>query len=252
MTQELLSRLTLILSLGFEFFILILLIRRHVNRRFFWFFVYISFQIFEAVVRLSTFGGNGNLYGKVYWTTDLADTIFLIVAFRESFLNALRPYTRLHWFFKAVWICVGLGLVYAVFRSWYMPSVYEPNREISAVVNVNVAVNYSLSLVGILYLALVAFLQIREHQWESAIILGFTVIFIVSSFAYVPFLKIRFGLLGRWLPGLAYVLAATIWAVGLWRPEPVVATPVKNLHEKDLELLNRYATIVDLIFKRKR
>jgi hypothetical protein len=133
-----------------------------------------------------------------------------------------------------------------------MPSLYESVRKVSAIVNLDVAVDYSLGLVGVLYLALVAFLRIREHQWESAIILGFTVDFIVSSFSYVPFLKIRPGLLGRWLPPFGFLLALAIWAVGLWRQEPAVAVPVKNLHEKDLELLNRYATIVDLIFKRKR
>jgi hypothetical protein len=251
MTQSLLTKLTLITTIVLQFLILMLLIRRHLNRRFFWFLLYTFFQICEAAV-LFYVSGDFVLNWKVYWTTNVAEMAFQIAAFRESFLNALGPYTRLRWFFRAVSLCVGLGLAYAAFRAWYLPPFEAPHRGVSAIVNLNVAVDYSLSIVGILYLALVVFLRIREHRWESAIVLGFTVVCVVSSFSYVPFFKIRFGLLGRWFPPFGFLLGATIWTVGLWRPEPTVAAPVKNLHEKDLELLNRYATIMDLILKRKR
>jgi hypothetical protein len=250
MTQAQLAQISLVTSIFLQLLVFILLIRRHLNRRLLWFFIYIVFQICEAAVRFSG-SGNNDLYAKVYWATDLADMVMGIVAFRESFLNTFRPYTRLRWFLKTIWLGVGLALAYAAFRAWYLPSLFWIDREI-LMVNINVAVDYSLSVVGILYLAFVAFLRIKEYRWESVIILGFTVNHIISSFGYVSFLKTRFGPLSRWLPALGYLLGATIWAVGLWRPEPAVVAPVKNLHEKDLELLNRYATIMDLIFKRKR
>jgi hypothetical protein len=251
MTHALLTQLTLILSIVLQLFILTLLIRRRLKQRFFWFFIYILFQICEAAVRFSV-AANKNLYGKVYWSTDLADLVLGVIAFRESFLNVLRPYTRLRWFVKTVWGCIGFGLFYAAFRTWAVASSKFTD---SAFIGFEVAVNYSLSAAGILYLALVIFLQIKEQQWESAIVLGFTIYSIVGSCGYIAFsvFGANYSFVSTWITALGYLLGATIWAVGLWRPEPAVVAPVKNLHEKDLELLNRYATIMDLIFnKRKR
>lgn len=252
MIESLLTKLSFGLSISLQIFILVLIFRRRVKRRFLWFFVYILYEICESVARFSVFDNAFSvLYNKVYWTTDVADLIFGAIAFCESFLNVFRPYTRFRWFTAIIWICIGSGLMYAAFRIWALPPVTSAHQTL---VVLNVAEDYSLGAAGILYLALIVLLQIKQHQWESAVILGFTVYFIFSSGGYIAFsvFGANYSFVSSWLPAVGYLLGATIWAVGLWRPEPAVAAPVKNLHEKDLELLNRYATIMDLIFKRKR
>jgi hypothetical protein len=252
MTESVLTKLSFGLSISLQILVLVLISRKRLKRRFLWFFAYILYEICESVARFSVFDNTFSvLYNKVYWTTDVADLIFGAIAFCESFLNVFRPYTRFRWFTAIVWICIGSGLLYAAFRIWALPPVTSTHQTL---VVLNVAEDYSLGAAGILYLALIVFLQIKEHQWESAVILGFTVYFIFGSGGYLAFsvFGAHYPLVSNWLPFLGFLLGATIWVVGLWRQEPAVAVPVKNLHEKDLELLNRYATIVDLIFKRKR
>lgn len=248
--EALLTNLSFVVSISLQLVVLAILIRRRLRRRFFWFFVYILYEVLESLVRLAV-SGNQSLYLKVYWSTEVADSTFAIMAVRESFLNVFKPYTRLRWFTRTVWTCIAFALSYAVFKAWAFPPV-EPSRAIWAIIGLDVAMAYCLSVVGILYLALIWLLKIRKYRWESAVILGFTVNVSVSVFGYLTrsVFGTRLRILSEWLPAVGYIMGATIWALGLWRREPKASEPTRELQKEDLETLDRHITIMDRILKR--
>jgi hypothetical protein len=252
MMEALLAKLSFVVSIGLQAVILAILISRHLRKRFFWFFVYILYEVLESIIRLSV-SADQSWYLRVYWLTEVADAILSLVAFGESFLNVFRPYTRLRWFMRIVWSGIGLALLYAIFKAWIFPPI-ESNRAIQVIIGLDVALSYSLSVVGILYLALIWLLQIRKYQWESAVILGFTVNFTVASFGFLTrsVFGTRLSMLSEWLPAVAYIMGAIIWALGLWRREPQVSEPMRELQKEDLETLDRHITIMDRILKRDR
>ena len=250
--EAILTKLSFVVSIGLQVVILAILIRRRLRSRLFWFFIYILYEILESVIRLSV-SGNQDWYLGVYWSTEIADVIFSVVAVRESFLNVFWPYARLRWFTRTVWSCIGLALLYAAFKAWVFPPV-ESSRKVVAIIGTEVAVDYSLTVVGILYLALIVLLKMKKYRWESAVIVGFTINVSVAIFGNLTrsvFGK-KFIVLSNWLPAVAYIAGEIIWVLGLWRLEPEVQGPIRELNESDLEMLDRYSKMFDRIFKRKR
>src|SRR5438045_1975169 len=171
--EALLTKLSSGISIALELFILHLLIKHRLQRRFFWFFAYTVYELIESTVRLGV-SGNRTLYFAVYWWTEIGDVAFSVLAFRESFLNVFREYTRLRWFVSIVWGCIASALLYALFKALLFPPV-QANRRGAIIIGLEVAVNFALAVVGILYFLLTGFFKIKEHQWESGIISGFTI-----------------------------------------------------------------------------
>lgn len=248
--EALLNKFVLALSIGLQVVILFVLIKRRLLRRFFWFSIYIGYVLIEAALRLSV-AGNIGLYFKIYWLTDIGTVIFAVLAVRESFLNVFGVYTRFRWFTRIVWGCVGMALLYSVYRAWVLPPV-NASRLGAVVADLELAVNYSLAFVGILYFLFVKFQKIREHQWESAIISGFSTIGILSSIAVLA--RSVFGPrpFTKWIEPVAYILAEIEWALVLGRPERETPKWVqkRELTIDDLTRLDQYIRALERILGR--
>lgn len=245
----LLTKLYFVTSMGLQLLILYLLIRARLQRRFFWFLGYILYELCEAALRLAVAGEP--LYKRVYWVTAIGGAIFSVLAVSESFLNVFREYARLRWFAWTVWSCVGLALLYSLLKTWILPPVGATRIGVVAYA-LEATVDYSLTAVGLLYLALVLFFGIKEHQWETGIISGFTIVTGVAVFGVL--IRSAFGpnlSLFQWIPAVAYILGEIEWAMVLNRPERPVRVPAHNLIIDDLTNLNQYSRVLRRLFGRK-
>lgn len=250
--EALLNKFVLALSIGLQVLILItlILVRRRLQRRFLWFLSYIAYELIATVLRLSV-AGNKAIYFNVFWLTAIGGVVFSVLAVRESFLNVFWTYTRFRWFTRVVWGCVALALLYAAFRAWASPPVHA-SRTGAIIVALELALNYSLALVGILYFLLVRFEKIKQYQWESGIISGFMTIGIVSAVGALA--RSVFGLqaFSQWAAPVAYLLAEIEWALVLSQPERETSKWVqkRELTIDDLTRLDQYIKALERILGR--
>jgi hypothetical protein len=240
---------TIIVAVGvcLQAIILFLLLRSRGNRQFPWFFVYISYSLLESVLRLVARGfgsGYGRLYYNVYYWSEIGEVLLAVMAVRESFLNVFRAYTKLRWFLITVWGSVALALAYALARAIFAPPVSATRRG-AVIIGLEVAVNYSLAAVGIVYLAMLVLAQIREHQWETGIVAGFTIYYSIGVFTFLLLSRFghKYGIVD-WIGSLAYIIAEIQWAVVLSCPERKALSPNRNLSIADLTRLGEYIKIL--------
>jgi len=174
--------------------------------------------------------------------------LFVVLAVRESFLNVFRPYTRLRLFTGTVWVCVGLALLYAVLKAWLFPPV---NRgwQTAAIIGLELAEQYSLCAVGILYFACMRLFRIRGYQWESGIMLGFTIYMALAPGGFLTrsILGTRFRLVSEWLPAVAYIMGEATWVLTLSRSEPQPGS-APALTVDHLEVLEDYVKALGRLF----
>ena len=250
--EILLTKVVLALSIGLQLFILIVLLRRPLQRRLFWFLTYIAYELIEAGLRFGA-AGHGRLYFYLYWWTAVGGAILSVLAVRESFVNVFWMYGRFRWFTRIIWGCVGLALAYSVFRAWSSPPV-RASRLGTVISDLELAVNYSLAFVGILYFALVKFEKVKQRQWESGVISGFSTIAVLSSIAVLT--RFVFGprTFNQWIEPAAYILAEIEWAVVLSRPEREAPKWIreKKLAVDDLTRFDEYITVLERLLGRRR
>jgi hypothetical protein len=251
----LLNKLALAVTIGLQLVIIIVLVEKRLQRRFLWFLAYIAYDALEAVVRLSVAmiaGSAGDLYFNVYWLTTVGGLALAVLAVRESFLNVFRAYTRLSWFLWAVWGCIGLALLYAVFKAWVFPP-FPAKRSSVIIIGLTLAVDYTLAAIGLLYFALTAFFRIKDRQWESGILAGFTVymIFDIMSLVARSVVGLEFKTAREWAPAIAYLLAEIGWAVVLSRPERKAQGQELNLTVDDLTKLDHHIAVLARLLGRR-
>lgn len=249
--EALLTKLSHALPIALDVLIIFWLIRRKLRRRFFWFLVYIVYELIESVLRLSV-SGNRILYSKIYWWTEVGDVTFTVLAFRESFLNVFRKYTRLRWFVAVIWSLIGAALLYALFKALIVPPL-QANRRGAIIISLEVAINFALGVVATLYFALISLLKIKGRRWESGIISGFTiyVALAISGFVIRSIFGMRFPIINAWIFAIGYILAELTWALHLSRPEPTVPVPTRELTIDDLTKLEQYSRTLERLLGKK-
>lgn len=244
--DALLNKLVIAVSIGLQLFILFTVIRKRLHRRFLWFELYIIYELCEAAVRF-TVAGNKAVYFNVYWLTAVGGVAFSVLAIRESFLNVFRAYTRLRWFVWFVWGCIGLAVLYAVFKAWVFPPT-PASRRGAVIIGLQLGVDFTVAVIGLVYFGLVRFFRIRNHQWESGIMAGFLIyaVFELLPLASRSIYGTRFKTAREWVPAIAYIIAEIGWAVVLSRPERKISRPgdltVDDLAQldQDSEFLARF------------
>lgn len=246
----LLNKLAIGVSIGLQLIILHVLIRKRLYHRFLWFLIYIAYALIEAILRLWV-AGNRALYYNVYWLTTIGDVSFSVLAFWESFVNVFRAYTRVRWFAWTVWGCIGLAVMYAVFKAWFFPPNPATTRG-AIIIGLQLGVDYTVAVIGLLCFGLMRFLKIKGREWESAIIFGFAIYATFEILALVSqsVFGTRFKTAREWLPAIAYIFAEIQWAVALRRPEYKVS-PTRDLTVDDLAQLDEYSEFLARFLGRK-
>lgn len=249
--DTLLNQAAIVVTTVLQLLILFILIRRKLTRRFFWFFIYLAYEVIESGLRFSVVG-NQRLYVLIYWWTEIGEVTLEVLAFRESFLNVFREYQRLRWFASVVWGCIGAALLYALFKALLFPSGAVTRRG-SIIIGLEVAINLTLVVASILYFILFSFFKIKEHQWESGIISGFSIYVALATGGFLirSLFGMKFKLLNEWLSPVGYLLAEATWALELSRPESDPSEPNRDLAVDDLSTMNHYSRVLRRLLRRK-
>jgi hypothetical protein len=247
----LLTAISLIVTIALQGWILGLLLLRQLRKRFPWFFVYILYALAECILRLVV-SHNHDAYFKVYWSTEIGDVILTILALRESFLAIFLPETKLRWFRALFWGCIALALAYVGWEVWASPP-RQANTLITAILDLEFALDTIISIVGLLYAGAIALFGILEHQRETAVILGFTANASIAMFSWITrsAFGTRFRILSEWIPAIAYIVAEVIWTRGLLRKEHTLPEPNVTLEQMSV-VIDRYIGLVTRYLGRER
>jgi len=213
-----------------------------------WFFIYIVYSFLASIARFAVLN-NRKFYYYVYWSTEALALLLLVRAVGESFARTLRPFTLLKGVRIAFWICVIAPVLYAISRSLIEPPA-EVDRSVRAIIGIEITLQYLVTAMMLLYMALVRIFNIRDHRYETGIILGFGINASLSAVGYL--LRSIFGTRLVWLssglPPLAFVIAEWAWVVALRRspapPEEAPAIPLSpdeiiRLLDEQLNMLLR-------------
>jgi hypothetical protein len=235
--------LLLVISAGLQIYILALLLKRRLQRRFIWFFVYTLYVLLESIVRLAA-SGNHRIYSIVYWATEPVDLVMTVLALRESFLYIFWPAARWPWFRWVFWCGFGLATGYGCWIAWALPP-REPKSLAAMYIHLEFAVDVVISVFGLLYAGLIRLFGILEHQRESAIILGFTANACLGNFGWLTrsVFGTRFKLLSGLVVAVAYIVGELIWTRDLLRPEWKLPQPTQTLEEM-IETMSRSFAIL--------
>jgi hypothetical protein len=241
--MRMLTALSLIITIALQCYILALLLRRKLRRRFPWFSVYVLYALIECLIRLVV-SAQVQIYFMVYWLTEIADTLLTTAALRESFLEIFWPESRQRWFKWIFWTCIAVTVAYAGLTAWLSPP-HQARPLVAGIISFEVGVQSIVAVVGILYFGLIKLFRVMEHQLESGIILGFGM---NASLAALGILArsafgTRFALFSAWLPAVAYIVAEATWVAILLQPERRLPEPNISLEQMN-EALDSYIAIV--------
>ena len=251
LTYTLLSRIVIGAGIGLQLMILYYLTRKRLHRRFFWFLVYATYSLVESVLRFCV-AGNGVLYYYVYWLTSVGEVATSVLALRESFLDVFRPYMRLRWLVWLVRSCIGLALLYAAFKAWAYPPA-GANRRGTVIIDLGLAVDYTVVVIALLYFCLLRLFKVRGHQWVSGIMAGFSIYAVFDLLALVSrsVFGQRFPTATAWIPTIAYIIAEIVWVVVLSRPEQKGLDSQRDLRPSDAPKLSEHAPILSPLMGRQ-
>ena len=249
--EQLLNKLALITTSALQFVVLYLLVKRRLQKRFFWFLAYIIYELCESAARLVV-AGNQPLYFDVYWLTAAGGVIFTVMAVRESFLNVFWVHTRIRWFTRVTWGCVGVALLYAVLKAWLFPPVHG-GWQTAAIIGSELAVAYSVSAVAIVYFVFRWVFRISGQEWESGVMWGFAIYesLALAGFVTRSIFGSRYRIVSEWLPAVAYIIGAVTWMLELSRDEPEVTSPPRISTVDELGKMEEYIKALGQMFRRK-
>ena len=244
--MQLLTALSLILTITLQVCVLALLLRRRLIRRFRWFFVYSVYVLVVAFLGIAV-SGNPEAYFRFYWSAEVGDVVLRVAAVRESFLHIFWRETRQRWF-KWIFIsCIGIAILYAGWNAWAHPP-QQADRLVTLILDCEFAIGTLISMFGLLFFGLIKLFGVLEHQRESGIILGFTINASIATFSWITrsTFGTRFRVVSEWIPALAYIFAEATWIRELLRPERKLPEPRRTLEQMNqaleayLEILLRY------------
>jgi hypothetical protein len=241
--MHILTALSLAIPILLQIGIIVLLLRRSLQKRFRWFFIYVCYALFELTVRLVA-SPNQRAYFIVYWSTAIPSVVLTLLALWESFLAIFWPERRLRWFRWIFWLCIAIAVMFAAWLAWAFPPK-EAGRLVKIILGLEFGLDIVISTCGLLYAGAIVLFGILEHQRATAIILGFTANSSIAIFAWITrsAFGTEFRLLSEWIPAVAYIVAEAIWMKDLLRAERLVPKAKQTVEQMN-EVVNRYIVIL--------
>ena len=199
--------------------VLALLLIRRLQQRFQYFLIYVAYELCELIARLIA-SGNRNAYYAVYWSSSALAVVFTFIGVRESFLNALRAFSRLRWFRSFFWISIGLAITYSIAKAVLQPPSNE-RLPVVLILHGEQTFEYLICAAALFYFGAVKWFDIRNYQWEHRVVLGFFLTAALSNLGILTrsIFGTRFATFADWLPALAYILGTFIWLLNFSRTE---------------------------------
>jgi hypothetical protein len=232
------------LTIPLEAWILLLMIRKGLHRRFPWFFLYMVYSTITDIARTVLIGSA--VYFYVYWGTKAVAYVLAVVALYESFRAIFQTFYRLSWF-RFVWPgAIILIWIYCIWRALKHP---PPHFGGIGAILISGAIGSSFTIVGLvlLFFILARLVVMNWYLYEFHIVYGLglasagmvTAVLVRSEFGN------KFVWLTEWGPPLAYLIAIFVWLSAFLRREQEIniGTPpevVLQEMQQDLKSVRRF------------
>lgn len=210
----------LLVSLAFEIWLVILLLKRGAHRHFPLFFTYAICATVSASVRLLA-GHQYRGYFYAYWWTEAVLLPLSLFALHEVFHWIFEGFYRLRWFRLFYYGTIAAALAVAVRNAFVSPPV-KAHPVISLILDVNIAVNFVRMGIVTLFAVLDKLLLVQFRRYAHGIIVGFGVSSAGPLIAYLAFsiFGTKLESFTRYTVAVAYILGVAIWVASFIRPEP--------------------------------
>ena len=207
-------------SVALQVWILVLMGRRNLYRRFPIFSVYTAYLIAATILR-SVFLSRPHIYFYVYWFTEPGEILLAVLAVHESFRAVFRAFYLVWWFRLLFPGAIAVALGYSAWKAYAHPPQHA-NAAGAAIISAAVAAQYVIVCVSVLFFFLLRVFQVRWRLYEFRIVFGFGISALAVAFAGLVRSETgtRFSFLSEWLPGVAYLLAVLIWVSAMHGKEP--------------------------------
>lgn len=208
------------ISLALEIWLVVLLVRRRVSRRFPVFFAFIALETLAVAGRLIAIP-NYRTYFHVYWSTEAVLLPFSLAALHEVFHGVFEGLFRLRgfrWFYYGTIVIV----VAIAVRNAFVSPPAEGHPIISVILDVGIAINFvRMGIIG-LFGAVDTIVDLEYDRYANGIVIGFGISSIGALIGYLAFSG--FGTkvisIARNAPSVAYILGLAVWVASFIRPEP--------------------------------
>jgi hypothetical protein len=194
-----------------QVYILLVVGRRHLYRKFPVFTIYIGYVTFQWIV-LALFFRKPTIFFYVYWATAPLEVILTLLAAHESFMRVFGNFYLLWWFRFLFPSAIISALAYSGCNAYMHPPINTSPAGM-AIISIQIASQYVILGISVLFFLLVKFLNIRWRVHEYRFVLGFGISALGMAFAGA--LRSEFGtkyaFLNEMLPPVAYVVALLVW-----------------------------------------
>lgn len=204
--------------------LLVIMLRRRLQREYPAFFAYIAFALLSSVVVFSV-STNKTLYFYFYYGTESLNAVLALLALYEAFREVFRGFFSFSWFRL---IFPGFVVLIAFFsiRHAILKVPKQGGGAISAVVvGAGTTVNWVQAGLFLLFMLLVVGLHVRWRRYPYDVVLGFAVSTVGDwvLFALRSESGTKHAYLMHYAPPVAYIFATLIWLrsfSGRFEPEP--------------------------------
>src|SRR5260221_898413 len=157
------------LPVTFQAWILFLLCRKSLYRRFPLFLFYTAVQIATGLVLAASV--KSRMYFDLYWSTTAVQGLLSVLALHESFRAVFGTFYRLPWFRRLWPATVSLIWAYAAWRAWVHPQV-RFTRTGAMLVSVAIVASYTIVGLVLLFFLVVKVVRARYRIYEFNIVYG--------------------------------------------------------------------------------
>ncbi|PYV95419.1 MAG: hypothetical protein DMG89_21610 [Acidobacteria bacterium] len=224
------------LSAAMQIWILAVMWRRSLFARFPLFAAYIAFVTLRAIVG-SLILSHQELYFFFYWITAPLEVVLTLLAAHESFMKVFGNFYLLWWFRFLFPSAIISALAYSGCTAYMHPPVNTSPAGV-AIISAQIASQYIILGISVLFFSLVKFLNIRWRVHEYRFVLGFGISALGMAFAGALRSEFgtRFTFLNEMLPPVAYVIALLVWLSAV-RETEVQAEPAADERPLPRELM---------------
>lgn len=190
--------------------LIIIMVRRKLHREYRFFFFYVVFSFFSAIL-FSLTVSNEKTYSYIYWISDGVSVIFVLLALHEVFRDIFHGFYSFWWFRLIFPSAVVVMCLLAARRTLISPRSTQPLM--SAIFYLSGAFSLIPCGIFLVFMLLVMGLRVRCRRIPYYIALGFAVSSMGDWMLYSLLSGYKYTLTARYLPPAAYMCATLIW---LW------------------------------------
>ncbi len=215
-----LSLFVLTICAALQIWILVLLWRRNLWRKFPIFTVYVAYVLLRTVLG-SAILSDPRVYFYFYWITAPGEMILTVLAAHESFMKVFRSFYLLWWFRIFFPGAIVAALAYSAWRGYASPPVHASAAG-AAIISAALTAQYVILAISILFFVLAKFFHVPWRVHEYRFVLGFGISSLAVAFggAVRSAFVTRFGFVSEMLPAVAYVVVLAVWLSAVFHAEP--------------------------------